>query len=260
MTQDTSLDIAHAAMEASDDDAARLRFYDRLAEAELFLLLDGEPTGETVDPRVFDTEEGRFVLAFDREHRLTDFTGDIAPYAALSGRVLSGLLAAEGLGLGLNLGVAPSSILIPADAVAWLAGTLAEGPGEVEARPVELSPPGRVPEALVLSLDSKLATARGLARFAYLATARYENGAEAHLLAFIDPVPGAEPALSRAAHEALVFSGVEAGEMDVGFFRASDPMAANLARVALRFDIPPAPETEGPAAPGMDPDRPPRLK
>ncbi|MXQ09536.1 SseB family protein [Alphaproteobacteria bacterium GH1-50] len=260
MTQDTPLDIAHASMEAEDSDAARLRFYDRLAESELFLLLDGEAQGDTVDPRVFDTEDGRFVLAFDREHRLTDFTGDIAPYAALSGRALAGLLAAEGLGLGLNLGVAPSSILIPPDAMAWLATTLADGPGEVEARPVEVAPPGGVPEALVLSLDTKLATAQGLARFAYLATARYEDGAEGHILAFIDPVPGAEPALSRAAHEALIFSGVEAGEMDVGFFRASDPMAAHLARVALRFDIPEAPASEGPSAPGMDPDAPPRLR
>jgi hypothetical protein len=76
---ETQLDIAHARMEASPgDDALRLAFYNRLAEAELFLLLSKEATGDTVDPEVFDTGEGRFVLTFDRETRLTDFTGTTA--------------------------------------------------------------------------------------------------------------------------------------------------------------------------------------
>ena len=40
MTEETPLDAAHAAMEAApEDDAARLRFYERLADSELFLLL-----------------------------------------------------------------------------------------------------------------------------------------------------------------------------------------------------------------------------
>ena len=42
---DTPLDLAHAATEAApQDDAARLRFYERLADGELFLLLEAEPT------------------------------------------------------------------------------------------------------------------------------------------------------------------------------------------------------------------------
>jgi hypothetical protein len=35
---------------------------------------------------------------------------------------------------------------------------------------------------------------------------------------------------------------------------------ARLAKVGLRFDIPEPEEAPGPAAPGMDPDRPPRLR
>ncbi len=261
MTDTTPLDTAHDAMAASEtDDHLRLTFYHRLVETELYLLLEDEAAAETVTPRIFATDEGRFVLAFDREHRLTDFTGGSAPYAALSGRALIATLAPEELGIGLNLGVAPSSILVPADAVRWLAATVSEKPEEIEASLAELLPPGGLPETLISTLDSKLATAQGLADMAYLVRTRSKTGTLGHLLAFIDAVPGAEPALSHAASEALIFSGIEAGQMDVAFFRSTDGMAAHLARVGLRFDIPPAPAPEAPSAPGMDPNSPPRLR
>ena len=55
MSVDTPLDRAHAKMQsASDHDAARLGFYARLADAELFLLLAQPPVGEEVEPEVFD--------------------------------------------------------------------------------------------------------------------------------------------------------------------------------------------------------------
>ncbi|HEX9856761.1 MAG TPA: SseB family protein, partial [Paracoccaceae bacterium] len=79
----TPLDTAYAAMEAAPgDDTARLRFYERLAEGEVFLLLEAEAAGDTLAPRVFDLEEGPVVLAFDLEERLAAFTGIPAPYAA----------------------------------------------------------------------------------------------------------------------------------------------------------------------------------
>ena len=55
MSEETSLDIAHAAMEAApNDDAARLRFYERLADNELFLLLTKEADGDQINPEIFD--------------------------------------------------------------------------------------------------------------------------------------------------------------------------------------------------------------
>lgn len=263
MPETTVLDLAHAATEAApEDDAARLRFYERLADAELFLLLEGEPEGETVQPQVFALEEGRFVLAFDREERLAAFTGAPAPYAALPGRVIAGLLAGEGLGLGLNLAVAPSSFLMPADAVEWLAETLGHAPKPAEARPEVFHAPGAFPEALISALDTKLALAAGLAAAALIAGVSYAGGRRGHMLAFLDARPGAEAALAKAVAEALTFSGVEAGEIDVAFLAAEDPAAARMARVALRFDLPePAAEQVlSPAAPGMDPKRPPKLR
>lgn len=259
----TPLDATFAAMDAApEDDAARMRFYERLADAELFLLLTREPEGDEISPQIFPVDGRDFVLVFDREERLAEFSAGVAALAVLSGRSLAAMLAGQDIGMAVNLG-APSSILIPGEAVAWLSETLGNSPEEVEELPERFAPPAVLPEAVVTSLDTKLAMAGGLARMAYLCAVTYRGGRESHMLAIIDPVPGAEQALARAAGEALTFSGVEAGVMDVGFFRASDPACAKLARVGLRFDLPAgeAAVSSAPgAAPGMDPGKPPRLR
>jgi len=257
----TLLDAAHAAVSADpENEALRLRFFERLADGELVVLLEREAVGDSLEPKVFEVETGPVVLVFDREERLAAFTGGIAPYAALPGRVIAGLLKGQGIGLGVNLGVAPSSMLLPAEAMDWLAETLDGGPEEAEAMPEEFLAPS-VPEAVVKGLDAKLARAGGLAVAALLAGVRYRGGRRGHLLAFVDAAPGAEAALARAMREALVFSGVEAGELDVVFLGAGDAAALAMGRVGLRFDLP-APDVaeHAPAAPGMDPSRPPKLR
>ncbi|TMV09774.1 SseB family protein [Ruegeria sediminis] len=262
MTDTTALDAAHAAMEAApQDDAARLRFFERLADAELFLLLTEEAADENISPELFDVADGRFVLAFDREDRLARFAGRPAPYAALSGRVLSAMLAGQGIGLGLNLEVAPSSILIPAEAMGWLSDTLSHVPDEVQTRIAEFHAPKGLPENLIAALDAKLATTAGLAQTAFLVGTVDAGGARGHMLGFVGAVTEAQGALAKAASEALTFSGIEAGAMDVGFFAPDDPVTAHLAKAGLRFDLPQRSEQRAVRpAPGSDPDRPPILK
>ncbi|KJZ18348.1 SseB family protein [Loktanella sp. S4079] len=257
----TDLDTAHAAMEAApEDDAARLRFYERLADTELFMLLGEEAEGEQITPELFEIEDQRFTLVFDREERLAEFVGRAAPYAGIPGRGLAQMLAGQGIGLALNLEVAPSAMLIPAEAVDWLVQTLSHAPDETEARLTEINAPAGLPETVVTGLDRKLAIAAGMAKFAYLAAAKYEGGASGHVLAFVDAAPGAEKALATAASEVLTFSGIEAGVMDVMFVRSSDALAGHLAKVGLRFDLPEPEKPHVPGAPGMDPEKPPKLR
>jgi hypothetical protein len=263
MSRQTPLDAAHAAVAAApDDDAARLAYYARLLEEELFLMLqrEPEPGSESVEPRIFPLDEGPFVLAYDREDRLAHFAGGPTPYAAMAGRRAVEMLAGRGIGLGVNLGEAPSEMLLPAEAVEWLAGTAAQRPAEAVAQPREIAPPDALPERLLRALDAKLARAEGMARAAFLATVTYEGGARTHMLAFVDAAPGAEGTLARAVGEALTFSGLESGTLDVAFLTADHILAARLGRVALRFDLPRAVAPAPPRAPGTDPDAPPRLR
>ena len=257
----TDIDDAHAAMMAEpDNDAARLRFYERVADSELYLLLGGEPEGDQIEPELFEIEDQKYVLVFDREERLAEFTGRAVPYAALPGRALAGMMSGQNIGMALNLEVAPSSMMIPADGVAWLAETLENTPHEEQARLVEIAPPASLPEEVITGLDRKLAIAAGRARFAYLAAATYEGGGRGHVLAFIDAMPGAETALAQAAGEALTFSGIEAGAIDVLFCGSSDELANRLAKVGLRFDLPDVVQPTLPGAPGMDPAKPPKIR
>ncbi|MEI4261246.1 SseB family protein [Roseovarius sp. D0-M9] len=260
---ETALDRAHALMEAaSEEGAPRLAFYHCLADTQLFVLLTEEGTGDHVTPQTFDVDGTDFALAFDTEERLAGFTGGgPAPYAMLPGRTLAGMLSGAGAGLGLNLDAAPSSILLPPEALGWLAETLGQGGGaEATARPESVSAPEGVPEALLSVLDAKLARAEGLASHACLAGVRYAGGASGHVVMFIGTAPGAEGALTRAVSEALTFSGIEAGALDVGFAAPQSALAQRFEKVGLRFDLPRASAPPERAAPGSDPSRPPRLK
>ena len=80
------------------------------------------------------------------------------------------------------------------------------------------------------------------------------------MLAFIDVAAGAENALARAVGEALTFSGLEAGVLDVAFLASRDPSVSALLAAGLHFDLPELLMPEAPKAPGMDPANPPKLR
>lgn len=263
MTEITPLDAAYVAMAAAPDDAgARLDYYFELGASLLFVLLEEGAPGH-LTPRSFAVDGADYVLAFDREDRLAEFAAGAAPSAEMPGRDLVALLAAEGgAGLAVNLG-AGSGNLLPPEVVAWLAETLAGAPEPAEARIIEVFAPRGLPERLITGLDRVLARAAGLAGCAVLTGVRYHDGGRGHVLIVADARPGAEEPMARALSEALVFSGVEAGALDVLFVAGDADLLARAGRVGLRFDLPVAEgsDPDAPrAAPGSDPDRPPILR
>ncbi len=265
MAEVTPLDKAHAMMQAGDA-TSRLRFYERLADTELFVVLDREPAGGRISPETFEIEAGRFVLAFDLEERLAGFTNRITPYAAMSGRVLMRMLGGRDIGLGLNLEVAPSAILIPPDAVGWLNRTLARAPHRVTARIRSYAPPAGLPGRLADALERKLANCAGLVGAACLVGVVYEDGTPGYLLGFVGARRRGEAALAKAAGEALTFfdsdDGDWNGRLDIGFFAANEPVAAKLTALGYCLELP-GPDgqnTKSRPGPGRDPMRPPILR
>jgi len=277
----TPLDQVHAGMmDNPDDDALRLKFYRRLADTTLFLLLEREPEAEgaPLDPEILEIDNkdtaniDRYALVFDTEERLASFaTGyknDALPYAALPGRVIAQSLAGQGVGLAVNLDVAVSSILLPAQALDWLSDTLAARPEPGEGTLIAIAPPVGLPDGLIEGLEEKLVSAAGLASHAVFVKGTYSDERDGWLLAFVDAQPGAEPALARATHEALIFSGTDLAAVDVAFFASNDPICEHLDHVGLRYEFP-DPDAgehdedgfeETHAGPGTDPDSPPILK
>ncbi len=257
----TRLEQALTAIQAApEDESARLAFFAALADSEVLLLLTGEADGDRIEPELLETDDARFVMIFDREERLADFTGAPAPFAALSGRALAGMLSGAGLGLALNPGSDADAILLGAEELGWLAETLAPAPDQGSAMPQNLHAPD-LPQAVVAALDARLARAAGLAQAAWLAGVTWADGSTGHLLAITGAPEAAQPALARAISEAVLFSGQDL-RVDVGFFASRDPFIGRLERVALRFDLPEPESVEraAHAAPGSDPDKPPILR
>ena len=211
---------------------------------------------------VMETSDGSLTMVFDLEDRMAEFSDQPSDYVALSGRRIAKLLAGQGLGIGLNLGEAPSAMILPPEAVKWLAEAAIGDDEEIEAKPLEISKPVGIPEALITALDSKLANMAGVVGAAHLVAVKYENEEQGHMLALVNVPAPAKTGVSEALSEALRFSGVEAGRLDLAFLAIDDPHLENFARVGLGFEIPELvlPKSNAPSAPGMDPDKPPILR
>ncbi len=258
MAQASKLDSANAALMAGGE-AEGLAFYHLLADADLFLLLEVEAEGEVMTPRVFDLAAGPVLLVFDSEERLAAFAQGPQPYAALPGRVICGQMRGQGLSLGLNLGSgAASETILPPDAIDWLMEMLDQKPAEaVTAQVAEFEAP-QVPDAVLAALAEALA---GIGR-ALLLGARYRDGRRGQLLVVTGVAPEGEAKVARAVIEALAFSGIGAGALDVAFLTADDPALPRMAGLALILQgaAPALPEAVAPLAPGLDKERPPILR
>jgi hypothetical protein len=255
---ETALDTAHAAMEAAPgDDRLRLAFLERLIDAELYILLE-RPAEKSLEPQLLELEEGPVVLVFDRETRLAEVAPDGASMAELSGRALVEMLKGAGLGLGLNLGAAPSAFLLPPDGVAWLADLVAARPRLGSKPPAEVRPPEGLSDHLLGALEAKLPTMAGMAQAIGLATGSGAEGSRL-LIAVFGAGLGTESAIATAIGEALNFSGADAGNVDMIFPVPGSEAEARLQRVALCREIPrPEPAAE-PGPPGLNPSQPPKL-
>lgn len=257
MTDLSSLDRVIARLDPADETACRA-FYDQVAHCELHVLLEGEASGDQATPRLIASDLGRFVLAFDRADRLSDFASGVAPSLSLPGKELCALLAPLGLGLGLNVDVSDYPYLLPADTVAWIAGTLAEPqPHEALSRPSALRRPADVAPGFLDALRSRLSQLPGAAKQAILSSATYSGTEERLLLGIVDADPERHPDLTGTVRDAVALL-MPDHPLDIAFFGGGDPLTAALRRNGLTFDFPEAQQII-PGAPGMDPDKPPRL-
>lgn len=258
----TELDRALAAMQADPaDEALRLRFYARLADTELVLLLEREAEAGAVTPRIFPLEDGPVALAYDGEERLAEMAGAEAAYAALPGRIIAQGLMGQGVGLGLNLGAEAPSLILPPEAMDWLVNRLAVAPEAAAERPEAFLPP-TLSESALAELGNRLAPAAAAIGGTLLVRTRYASGRMAHLVVLPAAPPEVEAALARAVAEAAAFCAPEGEPLDAAFLAPDDPLRAAMAAAAVTFATAPPPEPTpdpAPKGPGMDPARPPRL-
>lgn len=234
----TPLDQAFAELEDGAEAAYR-RYYAAFAAAELFVPMTREGVPDAVE-----VDGAAFALAFDTEARLQDFAQGETERAVLTGRALVAAMVAQGAGIGLNLGVAETAMLLDAETVAWIAeqgqADVVEDAGGI----AEIETPQVTAETL-RAIDGFLARLTG--------EAAYLCGSRDGLVLILRGEDGA--ALAAGLAEVLALSGTtEPVRLAVTESAAALARAAN---VGIRFDLP---EPQAQAAPGGDPTQPPRLR
>jgi len=124
---------------------ARLNYYGVLADTNLFLLLEHEPSNEILEPKSIELDGNRFALAFDCEENLSEFYGEAAEFAQVTGRVLAKMLSEEKMGLGINLGISEGELLLPFDVIEWFVSLLDETPNFIPNTPQKFLPSNTFP-------------------------------------------------------------------------------------------------------------------
>ena len=165
-----------------ENNDARLNYYGVLADTDLFLLLEREPSNEILEPKFIQLEGNNFALAFDSEENLSEFYGEAAAFAQITGRVLAKMLLEEKIGLGINLGVSEGELLLPYSVIEWFVSVLEETPDVVQNSPKKFLSANAFPEIMLKVLQEKLEPAVGLFDEIWICGVEYDEDETSHLI------------------------------------------------------------------------------
>ena len=254
--------LAKELLDSPVNQRAKMRFFDAFLDSELCLLLREEAGEETISPIVACYNGIKHVLVFSSEDNLAEYSKKVVPYAALSGRVIVGMLAGANLGITFNFAMPSTELVLTAEQIIWLNEIVAETPYMHEARPKVFFPLGEKSEKLNSILIEKLLSAAELATSFWLVGVEYDDQSQGVLLIIIDARKGAEAPLAKAAMEAVAFSGLENLPFDVSFLKGQEKLVETVIRQGqpLVFPERPAKTLSLPSIPGGDPSKPPQLR
>jgi len=166
---ETPLDLAFE--RARNDPEETAGFYDALFAATVFLPIDrafddegneSEAAASAIEPIFYEVEDAATVLIFDTEERLATWTDEPIDYVGLTGRQLFEMFDGEQQ-VALNIGVAPSSVVIPVEMVKWLHERAAEGgqSDEVQAgAALEVTAPPELDTEIIARIAARIAGLR----------------------------------------------------------------------------------------------------
>ena len=221
-----------------ENNDARLNYYGVLADTNLFLLLEQEPSNEILEPKFIQLEGNNFALAFDSEENLSEFYGDAAAFAEVTGRVLAKMLLEEKIGLGINLGVSEGELLLPWEIIEWFVNVLDEAPNLVQITPKKFLRAEAFPEILVKALQEKLMPAVGLFDEIWICAAEYNEDETSHLICLMGVQNSAQQAIVKSINELLSFTNIDLGNIDVAHFSYDDEVCAKIREIGIKLEFP----------------------
>lgn len=221
-----------------ENNDARLNYYGVLADTNLFLLLEQEPSNEILEPKFIQLEGKNFALAFDSEESLSEFYGEAAAFAEVTGRVLAKMLLEEKIGLGINLGVYEGELLLPWEIIEWFVNVLDEAPNLVQNTPKKFLRAEAFPEILVKALQEKLMPAVGLFDEIWICAVEYNEDETSHLICLMGVQNSAQQAIVKSINEVLSFTDIDLGNIDVAHFSYDDEVCTKIREIGIKLEFP----------------------
>ena len=213
------------------------QFYEILAEARIFVLLDRDGDPEANEPKVFALKGANYILAFEAPDQADDLTGDHTQTSQALGMDIFKLLRGHGVGLALNMTGTSSATLISSDTVdmicAYYDGRAGEDlvPDADTSQFKALLTPKTFPDTLENAISERLYDLASRFSKALLLQAEYEGSRTGYLLAFADAEEADRSALVSVVEAAMREVGRSDIELDVAFLSDADPMAARIEKV-----------------------------
>ena len=230
-----------------ENNDARLNYYGVLADTNLFLLLEQEPSNEILEPKFIQLEGKNFALAFDSEESLSEFYGEAAAFAEVTGRVLAKMLLEEKIGLGINLGVYEGELLLPWEIIEWFVNVLDEAPNLVQITPKKFLRAEAFPEVLFKALQEKLMPAVGLFDEIWICAAEYNEDESSHLICLMGVQTSAQQAIVKSINEVLSFTNIDLGNIDVAHFSYDDEVCTKIREIGIKLEFPKVSEVKNAA-------------
>ena len=221
-----------------ENNDARLNYYGVLADTNLFLLLEQEPSNEILEPKFIQLEGKNFALAFDSEESLSEFYGEAAAFAEVTGRVLAKMLLEEKIGLGINLGVAEGELLLPWEIIEWFVNVLDAAPNLVQTTPKKFLRAKAFPEVLFKALQEKLTPAVGLFDEIWICAVEYNEDESSHLICLMGAQNSARQAIVKSINEVLSFTDIDLGNIDVAHFSYDDEVYTKIREIGIKLEFP----------------------
>ena len=221
-----------------ENNDARLNYYGVLADTDLFLLLEQETSNEILEPKFIQLEGNNFALAFDSEENLSEFYGEAAAFAQITGRVLAKMLLEEKIGLGINLGVSEGELLLPYSVNECFVSVLDETPNFVQTTPKKFLPVKAFPEIMFKALQQKLKPAVGLFDEIWICAVEYNEDETSHLICLMGVQNSAQQAIVKSINEVLSFTDIDLGNIDVAHFSYDDEACTKIREIGTKLEFP----------------------
>ena len=252
------MDKTYARMQAApNSDAAGLRFYEAFCDTNLHVLVNAD-----LSLQIFETSQGKLILAFDTEERMAEFVEQPTEFIKMPGRELVTQLKETDIGIGLNLNVAPTSQILTPEILDWVSALLSVDSTLMVDQVAGFSADCQLSDDDRTALTDRLVNFTGVVKAAYICGVTYADGATADALFFIDCDQDIEADLFTAMIETQKFAMDSSADLAIKFISSDSPALPEIQRHGHQLHIP-APivtPTFQPSAPGMDPNKPPKLR